>query len=112
MRASVSGHEDDAVADQLVCDSHRLIREATVVTNNEPDILAEDAASCIDMGDRHFGTLLDLLTSEDVLSGYRTSDSNQYLGVGGRDVGRCHDDRGQRQGFGGDDNLTPSPTIP
>ncbi len=100
----MAGDKHDAIADQLVCNSHRLIREATVVTNNEPDILAEDAASRIDVSHCHLSPPTLLIAGPYILSGYRTSDSNQYIGVGGRDIGRCYDDGGQGQGFGGDHN--------
>jgi hypothetical protein len=108
----VAGDKHDAVADQLVRDSHRLIREASVVTNNEPDILAEDTSLRIDVSHCQFSPSMLLFAIPCKLSGYRTSDPNQYLSVGGRSKGSRHDDSRQGQDFGDDHNLAPSPTIP
>ena len=80
MGADMSGDEDDAVADQLVGDRHGLSGVTGVVGERQFDSLSKDAAPCVDIGDRHLGALLDLLTAEDVLSGKRTGGRDQNLG--------------------------------
>ena len=112
MGADMPGDEDHAVAHELVGDGDRLLGIAGVVGERQGHALPEDTACRIDVGDGHLGTVLDLLAPKNVLAREGAGGRNQDLGVGGSDIGRCHDDGGQGQGFGGDHNLALSPTIP
>ena len=90
------GDEYNAVADQLVGDRYGLSRVTGVVGKRQKNPLPEDAAVGIDIGDRHLGALLDLLTAEDVLSGKRTGGRDQNLGPGAAHTGD-HQEGGAKQ---------------
>ena len=62
------GDEHYAIAHELVGDGDRLLGIAGVVGERQGHALTEDTACRIDVGDRHFGTVLDLLAPEDVLA--------------------------------------------
>jgi oligoribonuclease (3'-5' exoribonuclease) len=55
---------------------HRLLRIAGVVTDLQLQLLSEDAALGIDVGDRHFGTLADLVAGGCILTGHRAGDGD------------------------------------
>jgi hypothetical protein len=89
------GDEDNAVAYEFLGDGHRLVRIARVVGERQFNSLSKDTAVGVDIGDRHLGALLDLLTAEDVLSGKRTCGRYQNLGPGVGRANQRHSDGGE-----------------
>ena len=56
----MADHELDAVADELVGNRHAFLRVGAVVADAELDLLAEDAAFRVDVGDRLLDAVLEL----------------------------------------------------
>jgi hypothetical protein len=65
-----------------VGDGDGLFRIAGVVADFELQLLAEDAALGVDVGDGHLGALADLVTRRGVLTGHRAGDGHQMIGPG------------------------------
>jgi hypothetical protein len=78
----VAVHEDDLLVHHLVGDGDGLFRIAGVVADFELQFLAEHATLGVDVGDRHFGALADLVTRRGVLTGHRAGDGHQMIGPG------------------------------
>jgi hypothetical protein len=81
-RTPVAVHEDDLLVDHRVGHRNGLLRVAGVVADFELQLLAEDAALGVDVGDRHLGALADLVARRGVLTGHRAGDGHQMIGVG------------------------------
>ena len=75
------GNEDDAIADQLASQRHRLIGIAEVVAHDQLDPLAEDAAVGVEIFDGKLGAALILLAEPRLRAGHRAGDANQNLGA-------------------------------
>ena len=78
------GDELDTIADQLAGERHRLIGVAEIVAHNEIDVLAEDAASGVEIRDRHPGAALVLLAVPRVIAGHRAGRGDQNVRPSGR----------------------------
>ena len=77
----MAGDEDDAIADQFAGERHSLIRVAEVVTHDELDALAEDAAPGIEVVDRQLDGALIALAGPGVVAGHRAGRGNPDLGA-------------------------------
>jgi hypothetical protein len=66
----------------VVGDRHCLLRIAGVVADFQLQLLSDDAALGVDVGDRHLGALADLVAGRGVLTGHRAGDGDQMLGPG------------------------------
>src|SRR5262249_54869238 len=71
--------ELDAVADELVGDRHAFLRVGAVVADEDLDLLPEDAAGSIDVGDGLFGAVLELGAEGRAASGHRPADAKLDL---------------------------------
>src|SRR3546814_3989562 len=80
--AEVPGDEHDALVGELVGDGHRLLRVAGVVADLQYELLPENPAGRVDVGDRHLGAGPHLRAETRILTGHRT-------GRGDHDIGPC-----------------------
>ena len=65
------GDKDDLLADHVVGRRDRLLRIASVVGDDQVELLAEHAALGVDVGDRHLGAALHLLAERGIRAGDR-----------------------------------------
>ena len=79
----VADDELDAVAGELVGDRDALLGIGDVVADCERDLLAEDAAGGVDVGDGLLGAVLELRAEGGVRAGDRAGDAEFDLGRGG-----------------------------
>ena len=70
--------ERDAVADELVGDRDALLGIGDVVADLDRDLLAVDAAGCVDVLDRLLDAVLELRTEGRVGPGDRTGDAELH----------------------------------
>ena len=75
------GDEDDAIADQLAGERHRLIGVAEVVADDQLDALPEHAALGVEILDRQLGAALKPLAGPGVDAGHRRGHADQDLGL-------------------------------
>src|ERR1700674_2833823 len=73
--------ECDPVADELVGDRHALLRVGHVVARLELELLAQDAASLVDVLDRLPDALAQLCAEGRIRAGDRPGDADLDLGV-------------------------------
>ena len=90
------GDEHHALGDELVGDGDRLLRIAGIVADLEHELLAENAAGGVDVGDRLLGAGLQLGAERGVLAGHRAGGRDRD--VGARNAGHR---QGERQGNAG-----------
>src|SRR5579883_2336521 len=90
----VADHELDAVGGEFVGDGHAFLRVGAVVADLDHELLAEDAAGLVDVGDRLLGTLLELGAEGRVAAGHRAGDTDLDVGRG---VARHGDAEAQRK---------------
>jgi hypothetical protein len=77
----VSDHEDHTVTDQLPGRSDRLLGIAEVVHRGELDLLAEHAASGVQVGHGQCRAALHLLAEPGIFPRHRASHADQNLGL-------------------------------
>ena len=87
----MAGDKGDALAGELVGDGDGLLGIAGVVTDLERELLAEHAASGVDVGNRLLRTRLHLGAESSILAGHRTDRRNGNVGAGG--ARKAHDRR-------------------
>ena len=86
----MAGHEDHSGTGELVGDRHGLLRVAGVVAHFQLDLLAQDTAGGIQVGDSLIGASLHLLTESGVLAGHGAGDRDDDIGIsGGRGECEC-----------------------
>ena len=89
----MAGDQLDLLGGHLIGDRYRLFRIAGVVADFQRQLLTEDAAGLVDIGDRLFGAQLHLLAEGRVFAGHRTDGGDFDLCHGWRG-GQGHDGRG------------------
>ena len=90
----MTGDEDHAVAHQFASQRHRLIGVAEVVADDQLDALPEDAASGVEIRDRHLGGAFELLAAPRLRAGHRAGHANQNVRPRGRASAASSDDNG------------------
>ena len=68
--------------DHRVGHRNGLLRVAGIVADFELELLAEDTALGVDVGDCHLRALADLVTRRGVLTGHRAGNGDQVIGPG------------------------------
>ena len=76
----VADDELHAVADELVGDRNAFLGIGAVVADATRDLLAEDAAGGVDVGDRLLGAVLELRAEGGAAAGDRAGDAHLDLG--------------------------------
>ena len=94
----MAGHQLHALAHHVVGDSNRLLGIAGIVADAQLQLLAEHAASGVDIGNRLLRTRLHLGAEAGILTGHRTGGRHRDIGfrdLPGQDQrSRCQDQCG------------------
>jgi hypothetical protein len=80
----VAGDKLDALRGQLVGDRNGLLRIAGVVAHFQDQLFAIHATRGVNVGDRHFNSLLHLLTESRILPGDRADSGDRDISPGRR----------------------------
>ncbi len=92
----MAGHEDDALGNEVVRHRDGLLGIASIVTDGESEVLAEDTALGIDVLDRLLGAVAHLIAERGVFARHRARRGDvQVLSIGSRRT-----DRGGERGRG------------
>ena len=78
----MTGDELYALGGELVGHRNSLLRVAGVIAHFQDELLAIDAAGGVDVGHRHLGAALHLLTEGRVLAGDRAGHGDRDIGPG------------------------------
>ena len=83
-------YEHNTVINQFARYRHGLLGITGVVGNQQPNLLPEHTALRVDIRDGHFGTMLNLLTPENIRSSERTDSGDENFSLRRNQVERDH----------------------
>jgi hypothetical protein len=89
----MTGDENCTVTHNLARNSNSLLGITSIISNEQPDLFAQNASFGVKIGYRHLSPSLDLFAQGNVLPTERTSDCDQNFCLGSREAQRTRGDK-------------------